>query len=517
MPGFKLILRGGGTGKSRFALSPEPMIIGRAPDVDILVSGNSISRHHAKVWVENDSVAVEDLHSLNGVYVNGKPVKQAHLYPGDQLVIGRAVLEVASLDTPDTGGITAISFDASTTLYRKMDKDANRFPILYKTVQLLGSVLDIDELMKEILDIIFEAVPARRGFILTLPKEGDKPVVRAMLSRDGEKESPPLSHAVINRVINGRESLLTHDAQEDSRFDASESISGHAIRAAMCVPLCGRQSIEGAIYVDSGRTEQSFSKNNLQLLTVIGHVVGIAIENARIIKESLEHERLVALGQAMAEVGHSMKNVLTGIRGGSEFIDSAIAKTDLKYLEKGWPMMRRAIDRFDMLVMNMLTFTRDRPPIRTTTNINAMVERILRASGVRAARLGVTLELQPGTCQEAFVDGQALQRILQNLIANAIDACEAKKGTVTVVTVGEEDGYRIVVLDTGEGIPPDIIKRLGQPFVSSKGSSGIGLGLACCYKLAREQGGEIKVDSEVGKGSKFMVFLPRETEGTPKR
>ena len=171
MTGFRLIVHGAEPGKGRFKLSSKPMIIGRAPSVDILLSGHSVSRRHAKVWVENDRVMLEDLHSLNGVYVNGKPVKRANLHPGEQFVIGRIVIEVARCDT-NTAGVS-ISFDASATLYRKMmDKDANRFPILYKTVQLLGSVLDIDELMKQILDVIFEAVPARRGFVLTAPQHG---------------------------------------------------------------------------------------------------------------------------------------------------------------------------------------------------------------------------------------------------------------------------------------------------------------------------------------------------------
>ena len=148
MTGFRLIVHGAGPGKDRFKLSSNPMIIGRAPGVGILLTGHSISRRHAKVWVENDSVVLEDMHSLNGVFVNGKPVKRTNLNPGDQFVIGRTVIEVASCDTNAAG--VSISFDASATLYRKMmDKDANRFPILYKTVQLLGSVLDIDELMKQ--------------------------------------------------------------------------------------------------------------------------------------------------------------------------------------------------------------------------------------------------------------------------------------------------------------------------------------------------------------------------------
>jgi len=511
MTGFRLIVHGAEPEKSRFKLSSKQMVIGRAPNVDILLSGHSVSRHHAKIWVENDSVVLEDMHSLNGVYVHGKPVMRTNLHPGDQFVVGRTIIEVASVDTNTTG--VSISFDASATLYQKMmDKDANRFPILYKTVQLLGSVLDIDDLMKQILEVIFEAVPARRGFVLTVPQNGKDAVVRAMLSSDGEGEGPPLSRAVVDRVMNARESVLTHDAQDDIRFDSTESIKGHSIRAAMCVPLCGRQSIEGAIYVDSGRSTQSFTKNNLQLLTVIGHIVGIAVENARIIRENLERERLAALGQAMGEVGHCMKNILTGIRGGGEFIDHAIEKKDLNYLERGWPLMRRAIDRFDMLVMNMLTFTRDRPSRRAPVDINALAKQVLSDVEARATRLkNVTIEFAPGSFQEeAIVDAQGVQRILQNLVANAIDACERNKGTVTVATACDADAYRIVVRDTGEGIPPDTLKRLGEPFVSTKGSSGIGLGLACSYKLAREQGGDILVESEVGKGSKFTVVLPRQ-------
>ena len=94
-------------GKDRFKLSSTPMIIGRDPSANIHLTGHSISRHHAKVWVENENVVLEDLHSLNGVFVGGKPVKHVNLNSGDQFVIGRVIIEVASYET-DTAAQTSL-------------------------------------------------------------------------------------------------------------------------------------------------------------------------------------------------------------------------------------------------------------------------------------------------------------------------------------------------------------------------------------------------------------------------
>ena len=523
MAGYKLSVCSGGVLAQQFRLPPEGVVIGRAPEVNIVLAGLSVSRRHARIWFDHDTLKVEDLGSRNGVFVNSKPIKRGPLEVGDRLAIGETTFEVLRDEDDLVRSRSAIAYDAGTKIFDKLvSESTGRFPILYRAAQLLGSVFEVDDLMTQILAVIFDALPARRGFVLTIvrPPAGAGPataletIVRAKCAREGEDECPPVSRTLIEHVIARREAILTPDAQEDTRFDRATSIVQHGIRAAMCAPLCGRDSIEGAIYVDSGSTGGPFTEADLQLLTAIARIVGIAVQNARLYQERLDQERMAALGRAMAEVGHCMKNILTGIRGGGEFIDSAIAKSDFKYLERGWPIMRRAIERIDMLVLNLLTYAREREMRRAPTNLNPIIRQVLTLFEPRAKKLHVTIEFDPGLLGEAFLDGHAMQRVILNLVANALDACERTGGQITITTACDGLGHRIEIRDTGVGVPPEILPKLSQPFVTTKGSSGIGLGLACCYKIIRAHGGDIAIESEPGKGAKFTVLLPRETVQT---
>jgi len=126
----------------------------------------------------------------------------------------------------------------------------------------------------------------------------------------------------------------------------------------------------------------------------------------------------------------------------------------------------------------------------------------------------VALEFDRGELGTVYVDGRAIYRVILNLLMNAVEACEAREEgprSVTLTTRAESQGSIIEVRDTGVGIPPEIRDKLSQAFVSTKGSRGTGLGLACSYKIVREHGGSIEVDSEVGQGTTFTVFLPNQT------
>jgi signal transduction histidine kinase len=94
-----------------------------------------------------------------------------------------------------------------------------------------------------------------------------------------------------------------------------------------------------------------------------------------------------------------------------------------------------------------------------------------------------------------------------NLVVNALEACQ-KGGEVRIGCVSDDDGCTITIADNGCGIPEELLPKLSQAFVSTKGSGGTGLGLACSYKIVREHGGDVQVESTLGQGSQFSVFLP---------
>jgi signal transduction histidine kinase len=175
-------------------------------------------------------------------------------------------------------------------------------------------------------------------------------------------------------------------------------------------------------------------------------------------------------------------------------------------------MAERAQGKIYDLVMDMLSYSREREPGVEMTDLNALVREVVELVEPRARGLGVKLDTNLEENLALIpVDPEGLHRALLNIVGNAVDAVEERKNAQ--VTVGtrrdpEEGWVRILVLDNGMGIAPNKINEIFKPFVSSKGARGTGLGLAVSRKILREHGGDIVVQSQVGKGSKFILRLP---------
>lgn len=508
---FELIqLRAQGADE-RFLVPEEGLYIGRGSEGDIVLADPMVSRRHAHVWRGVDGLRVQDLDSRNGIEINGQRVAEGKLDEGDTLVIGGTLFRI-SRASESTLGRTVIEAEQAAGVHERLVQDGGdeRIAVLYRAAQLLGTVFDMEDLFRRLLALIFEALPARRGFVLTVTANGETEIRASHSLESGD--GPPLSHTLIKHVFETNDAMLTLDAQEDSRFDPSESIMSHHIHAAMCAPLCGRDAVVGAIYVDSGGVSEPFKQEDLEMLTAIARVVGVAVENARLYQESVANARLAAVGMATAGLGHCVKNILTGIRGGAEFINRALNEDDLHYLRKGWPILSQAIDRIDLLVNNMLSFSREHGPERQAVDLNSMVEDVLALVKPRAERMNVQLEQVAEGSGRAYVDGHEIYRVILNLVMNGIDACIGDGGTVSVKVRPYTDGIAMEVEDTGCGIPASILPRLSEAFVSTKGSSGTGLGLACSYKIVREHDGRIDVESTPGEGTRFIVLLPSQAE-----
>jgi len=517
MGNFELVLLKAGGVAERFPVTADGLVVGRNEDCGITLHSKHVSRHHARFWLEDGAVYMKDLGSRNGVEVNAERVDGGVLAEGDQITIGGHRLYVQG--PADSGfGRRVISSEQALALQESIAQDPadGRLVVLYHAAQLLGELFDLDELLEKILRLIFDALPVQRGFVLTLTPDDKRPEIRAARSRGDSDEGPPLSQTLIRHVFDQGEAILTNDAQADSRFGQAESIMSHDIHAAMCAPLHGRSSVAGVIYVDVGDGSTALSENDLELLTAIASVVGVAVENARLYRENMERERLAAIGMATAGLGHCVKNILTAIRGGAQFVNMAIEKEDLKYLNRGWPILGRAIERIDMLVMNMLEFSKDRAPERTRTDINLIIRDVVGLYEGRAKKWNVGLRFEPDAIGFIHADGNGMYRVISNLIINAVEACEHNGGSVEVACVCAEHGCTIRVSDTGIGIPEDILPKLSQAFVSSKGSTGTGLGLACSYKIIRDHGGDIQIKSRVGEGTVVTVFIPEMGPDGPK-
>ena len=250
-----------------------------------------------------------------------------------------------------------------------------------------------------------------------------------------------------------------------------------------------------------------------------GNVIGGAAflqdlrEFKRMEREKLDHERLAAVGETVAQLAHGIKNILTGIQGGMYSLKSGMQNHSPQRLEKGWAMLERNVGRITQLTMGFLSFSKGHSPDVRPTDPAALAEGVHQLYCEAAEKRGVELRLeaQPDL-QLANVDAEDVRTALENLVSNAMDACEVAENERPTVTlrVHERDGVLTYeVADTGCGMDYEVKSKVFTTFFTTKGLGGTGLGLLVTRKIVQEHGGRITVESSPGRGSVFRIDLPR--------
>jgi PAS domain S-box-containing protein len=238
-------------------------------------------------------------------------------------------------------------------------------------------------------------------------------------------------------------------------------------------------------------------------------------EIKRLQRELVHSERLAAVGQTVAGLAHGIKNILHGLKGGSYLVDVGLAKKDNEKLRKGWDMIRRAIDRTSHLVMDLLSYSKERQPQFEKCSPNAIAAEVCDLVRERAAQEQTELVCDfDAAIGPVLMDPHTLHTVLLNLVSNALDAClfdesTVKKWRVCVRTVSEPPHrIRLEVSDNGTGMNAEVQEKMFTSFYSTKGHRGTGLGLLVTHKLVEEHGGRIEVATQLGRGTTVTVWLP---------
>ena len=230
-------------------------------------------------------------------------------------------------------------------------------------------------------------------------------------------------------------------------------------------------------------------------------------------KDIIDAERLAAVGQTVAGLAHSIKNILMGLRGGMFIVSQGLKKDEKELIEEGWEMLERNFDKTTSLVKDFLSFSKGRLPEVEMVNPNDLVEEIVELYRNIAGEMNIALEsdLDPDMIPMPL-DPQGIHTCLTNLVSNAIDACQLSEDNDSVVTVSakyEKGILRFEVKDNGSGMEYDIKQKIFTTFFTTKGGKGTGLGLLTTRKIVQEHGGKITLNSRKGKGTTFTMTFPR--------
>ena len=317
---------------SAIPLSDAQITIGREASNKVAVIDPSVSRKHCVVRVQEGRFQVLDLGSRNGTQVNGTSVQEQWLKHGDEIATGDSSFLFLLEDEDLTPGPGRVEFEeaqrtAETTiihpkdvLYLQPDRLLRELPatskvardlnLLLKISRIVHAIRDLDELQGQLLDLIFEVVPAGRGAILLADRESQQ--FNSMFARMRQTGHAPLvkvSRTVARQVLEQGIAILGTDVPSCDDLRKVESLVASEVRSLLCVPLTVFQRVIGCIYLDSNNLDSRLEEHHLQLVTAIAGISAVALENARRLQWlEKENERLtVEISQERSLVGEGLR------------------------------------------------------------------------------------------------------------------------------------------------------------------------------------------------------------------
>jgi two-component system NtrC family sensor kinase len=374
----------------------------------------------------------------------------------------------------------------------------------------------------ELLSLVLEAIQPSLGFDLAI----------AVICEDGRHVVPvfttaALTPAVTEGVHVQALAAFIELAGVDHAGWPSDEPAVIALTAASSEPLAEPEEYEDAPLVVGGvvtgmlrmHCARPLSARQRALYFAMASDVSRAIERldaqrtqARLVQERLlQSEKMSSVGQLVSGVAHELNNPLTGIMGFAQLLllreldDTPRRQVETIYAEA---------ERASKIVDNLLTFARRRKAQKEPANLNTLMERVLELLNydLRVRNIETSLHLDPDL-PETMVDANQVQQVFLNIIINAEQAMRSAsdggEGTLRISSSHGDGIVRISFKDSGPGMSAETMRRIFDPFFTTKeAGEGTGLGLAISYGIIEEHGGRIWAESEVGRGTSFVIELP---------
>jgi len=328
----RLLVLSGPLKDSTIPLPEGEITIGREASNGITVIDPSVSRKHCLVSGQDGRFLVRDLDSRNGTQVNGTGIEEQWLQHGDEIAAGDSSFLFLLQDEDTAPAAGRVEFDeaqftAETTIlhprdvvYLQPDRLLHELPAtsrvarnlnaLLKISRIVHAIRDLNELQGQLLDLIFEIVPAGRGAILLADKEGQQfNSMFARMRQPGQAQLVKVSRTVARQVLEQGVAILGSDVPGSEELREVESLAASQVRSVLCVPLTVFEHVIGCIYLDSHSLNNRLHAEHLQLVAAIAGISAVALENARRLHWlEQENERLTAeISQDRSLIGEGVR------------------------------------------------------------------------------------------------------------------------------------------------------------------------------------------------------------------
>ncbi len=406
--------------------------------------------------------------------------------------------------------------------------DAKRFSTVYHLSRALQEATVPEDLLRILLEFVFQAIDADQGDVVLVGENGDVFPVLSLDRYGRYSETVRVSRTVMSRVLKNRMAILSSDTGTNPEASASESMIFYGMRSILSAPMISKDRLVGVIQVVNHRSSHAFTEGDLSLLTIFASIAAVSLENARLYErqqasiedlkraheelmraqeEMVHRERLASIGRMASGIAHEIRNSL-GPMALLHLIRERYPEDSV--LSQYTDLMNEAHKRILTIVDEVRDFSRGQQRTESTSvqpvgNLITSVLQFMKYDKVVLAR-AIHTEIR----QEVFgwFSPDGVKQVIINLVRNAAQAMEGCQGSIRIRVSKDPRFARIEVVDSGKGIPSEHMERIWAPFFTTKGESGMGLGLDISRLIVERYGGRIECVSEVGVGTVMTVFLP---------
>jgi signal transduction histidine kinase/ActR/RegA family two-component response regulator/HAMP domain-containing protein len=408
-----------------------------------------------------------------------------------------------------------------------------RMSLLHQITRSIGERQDLRSIFQVVIRSLEDQLPVDFGAIceyqdgeLVVGSVGVRSYDLSMTLAMGEAAHIPIDQNGLSRCVAGQ---LVYEADIGAiDFPFPQRLAHGGLGSMVLAPLLAESTVFGVLVV-ARRQPQGFSSSDCEFLLQLSEHVALAATQARLYAtlqqayddlhqsqaQVTKQERLRALGQMASGIAHDINNAIAPIGLYAE----SLLETEHGLSERGrasLQVMERAIDDVAATVGRMREFYRQRAPQLTlsTVNVNQIMQHVVDLTRARWSDMpqqrGIVIEMRQDLGENLplilGVEGE-IREALTNLVFNAVDAMP-EGGVVTLRTRLEGPHVLIEVRDTGAGMDEATQRRCMEPFFTTKGERGTGLGLATVYGMTERHGARLAIDSELGKGTAMKMYFP---------
>jgi signal transduction histidine kinase/ActR/RegA family two-component response regulator len=413
-------------------------------------------------------------------------------------------------------------------LYEDSLAKIRQLTTLYEIGKTLSSTLDLDDLFKKALELLKDRFGYAACGILLLDRTKEELYIKHVTGRSLE-EAKGLrfkvgTDGIVGWVAKTGELAYAPDVSKDSRYIPADP----AIKSEAAFPLKVRDQLFGVLNIESSKL-YGFDDEDLKTLSSFASQMSISIENAQLfsdLKQTLQElrqaqdqvvqaEKLRAMGELASGVAHDFNNVLAVVLGNTQLLLHQLDHLGVEEIRQGLKVIECSSKDGAETIRRIQEFTgvrRDREFV--SLSLNDIVTEVVNVTQPRwrdqTQKKGIQIELTTRFGEIPLIMGNPseMREVLTNIIFNAVDAM-ARGGKLTIATQPHaEDWVEMRIEDTGIGMTEEVRKRVFDPFFTTKGVTNSGLGMSVSYGIIKRHGGEILIESEPGRGTKFIIHLP---------